>query len=87
MENAVKHGLGKGIGPEHITVRTRSEDGGAVITVEDDGPGIGPEPEDSGAHVGLSNVRERLELMCGGTLDAAPRPGGGTIVTVTIPRD
>ncbi|MBR5364927.1 MAG: histidine kinase [Clostridia bacterium] len=87
VENAVKHGLGKGIGPEHITVRTRSEDGRAVITVEDDGPGIGPESEDSGVHVGLSNVRERLELMCGGTLDTAPRPDGGTIVTVMIPRD
>ena len=87
VENAVKHGLGKGIGPEHITVRTRSEDDRAVITIEDDGPGIGPEPEDAGGHIGLANVRERLELMCGGTLDAAPRPGGGTIVTVTIPRD
>ncbi len=85
VENAVKHGLGKGIGPEHITVRTRSEDDRAVITVEDDGPGIGPASEDSEAHIGLRNVRERLELMCGGTLEYAARPGGGTAVTVTIP--
>ena len=85
VENAVKHGLGKGIGPEHIAVRTRSENDRAVITVEDDGPGIGPAAEDSEAHIGLRNVRERLELMCGGTLEYAARPGGGTAVTVTIP--
>ena len=87
VENAVKHGLGKGIGPEHIMVRTWAEKGRAVITVEDDGPGVGPAGEDSETHIGLSNVRQRLELMCGGTLDIAPRPGGGTVVTVTIPRD
>jgi len=87
VENAVKHGLGKGVGPEHIAVRTRSEDDRAVITVEDDGPGIGPASEDSEVHIGIANVRERLELMCGGTLDTAPRPGGGTVVTVVIPRE
>ena len=87
VENAVKHGLGKGIAPEHITVRTWSEDGRAVITVEDDGPGIGSVSEDSEVHIGLANVRERLEIMCGGTLEMAPRPGGGTVVTVKIPRN
>ena len=87
VENAVKHGLGKGVGPEHITVRTKSEAGHVIITVEDNGPGIGPEAEDSEVHIGLANVRERLEIMCGGTLAAAPRPGGGTIVTISIPRD
>ena len=87
VENAVKHGLGRGVGPEHITVRTRAEEGCAVITVEDDGPGMKPASEDSEAHIGLANVRERLELMCGGTLDVAPRSGGGTVVTVSIPRN
>ncbi len=86
VENAVKHGLGKGISPEHVTVRTWAEEDHAVITVEDDGPGMGSEPEDPEGHVGLRNVRERLELMCGGTLETAPRAGGGTVVTVTIPR-
>ena len=85
VENAVKHGLGKGVGPEHIKVRTRSEDDRAVITVEDDGPGIWSASKDSEVHIGLANVRERLELMCGGTLECASRPGGGTAVTVTIP--
>lgn len=85
VENAVKHGLGKGVGPEHITVRTRSENDRAIITVEDDGPGIGPAADDSEVHVGLANVRERLELMCGGKLEFTDRQGGGTSVTVTIP--
>ncbi len=87
VENAVKHGLGGGQPYGHIMIRSRAENGCAVITVEDDGPGIGPESEDSEEHIGLANVRERLEIMCGGMLDAAPRMEGGTIVTVTIPQD
>ena len=86
VENAVKHCLGKGIAPEHILVRTWAEGGGAVITVEDDGPGYDASEADIGEeHVGLQNVRERLEMMCSGTLNIAPRPGGGTVATVHIP--
>ncbi len=87
VENAVKHGVGSGQAQGHILIRSRAENGCAVITVEDDGPGIGPAPEDAEAHIGLANVKERLEIMCRGTLDTAPRLGGGTIVIVTIPRD
>ncbi len=85
VENAVKHCLGKGIGPEHICVSTRMEEGASVITVTDDGPGIGEDALDSEAHIGLRNVRERLELMCGGTLRIESANGHGTTVKVTIP--
>ena len=33
----------------------------------------------------LSNIRQRLELMCGGSLTITPNDGGGTVVTVAIP--
>lgn len=85
VENAVKHGLGRGVAPEHILVATRAEEGQSVIVVADDGPGIGPGADDSEVHVGLQNVRQRLELMCGGTLRVENASGGGTIVTITIP--
>ena len=87
VENAVKHCLGKGIAPEHIRVSTWMEDGSSVITVTDDGPGIGAEDADAEVHVGLRNVRERLELMCGGSLRVESAGGQGTTVTVTIPHD
>ena len=85
VENAVKYGVGKGHSPEHIIIRSRSTEGGAEIIVEDDGTGYDPQP-DGGVHVGLGNVRERLAMMCGGTLEIAPRSSGGTVVTVFVPR-
>ena len=86
VENAIKHGVGSGVGPEHICVRVVADGADALITVEDDGPGIGATESSNDAHIGLQNVTDRLSLMCGGTLgirNAFPR---GTIVTVRIPR-
>ena len=42
-------------------------------------------PVDSEPHIALENIRQRLEIMCGGRLAIAPNDGGGTVVTVTIP--
>ena len=36
-------------------------------------------------HIGLSNARERVRLLCGGTLDISRREGGGTVVKIWIP--
>lgn len=86
VENAIKYGVGKGHSPGHIIVRTRSVDNGAKVIVEDDGAGYNPR-SDGEAHIGLLNVRERLEIMCGGTLEIAPRSSGGTVVTVFVPKE
>ena len=85
VENAVKYGVGMWRRPEHIVIRTRAGEKGVTLSVEDNGGGYNPQP-DSEVHVGLRNVRERLELICGGTLGIAPRPEGGTVVTVSIPQ-
>ena len=86
VENAVKYGVGKGYSPGHIRILSRAVPGGAELTVEDNGPGYAPSPrEDNEAHIGLASVRERLELMCSGTLSVGPRAGGGTTVTVFVP--
>ncbi len=83
-ENAVKHGMNAYAGPLHVTIRTCRTDTVIVITVEDDGSGFDT-AADSKAHTTLSNIRQRLELMCQGKMTISPRDGGGTIVTVTIP--
>lgn len=85
VENAIKHCLGKGIGPEHITVRTWAEKTGAFISVEDDGPGFDPNGKDDEQHVGIKNVRQRLQLMCGGTLEIQSGSPRGTVITIFIP--
>ena len=86
VENCVKHGVGDTHRAMHIIVTTRAVDDGAEIIVEDNGVGYEPAP-DGAVHVGLRNVRERLEMMCNGTLDIVPRPGGGTVVTVFVPKN
>ena len=85
VENAVKHGVGMGRRPEHIVIRSRAAEDGVEIIVEDNGAGYDPRP-DSEVHVGLQNVRERLAMMCGGTLEIGPKEGGGTVVTIHIPQ-
>ena len=84
VENAVKHGRDPYAGPFHISVRTRKTDSGSEITVSDNGRGFDP-ADDSGPHIALENIRQRLELMCGGSLVISPGDSGGTVVKVTIP--
>ncbi len=100
MENAVKHGIRQEHALLRIVIRTCKTAECSHVVIEDSGPGCEPDPESRAVscpedgtqseqerdpHVGLNNVRDRLEIICGGRLDIAPRPGGGTIVTVSIP--
>lgn len=83
-ENAVKHGINPYTGPLHVMIRTRQTDAGVEITVEDTGPGFDPSDE-SKPHTTLTNIRQRLEMMCGGSMIIMPRQGSGTVVKLTIP--
>ena len=84
-ENAVKHGMNPNAGPLHVSIRTRSTDSGTVITIEDNGPGFDPadavKPQTT-----LGNIRQRLEMMCGGKMEITSEEGSGTVVKVTIPQ-
>ena len=84
VENAVKHGMDPESEPLHLSIRTRKTDSGSEIIVEDNGSGFDP-AEDSEPHHALANIRQRLEMMCGGKLEIMPREGGGTVVKIMIP--
>ncbi len=84
VENAVKHGRDPYAGPLRISIRTRKTATGSEITVSDNGLGFHPANDDE-PHIALNNIRQRLEIMCGGSLAISPGDGGGTVVTVTIP--
>ena len=88
-ENAVRHGLSKK--PEGGTIRitTREIAEYYSILVSDDGVGFVPgEPYAAGGgHVGLSSVRSRLAILCGGSLTVRSVPGGGTTVEITIRKE
>ena len=90
VENAVRHGLTRR--EEGGCVRVSSRDVGAegfVVEVSDDGVGFDPQaplPRDGRVHLGLANVRTRLEAACGGTLEVESALGRGTTVRLHIPR-
>lgn len=86
VENAIRHGVRirrAGL----VQVSTRREAKAHVITVRDNGRGFDPaklEELDS-SHLGIRNVRERVEKMCGGTLQIDSTEGEGTSVTIRLP--
>lgn len=84
VENAVKHSLDPDGEPLHIYVKTRLTDDGDEIIVENNGADFSP-AEDSEPHIALSNIEQRLKMMCAGKMTITAREGGGTIVKVIIP--
>ena len=89
VENAVRHGITRREKGGTITIRTAETPDNWIITVQDDGIGFSPgTPEsDSHGHIGLENVRRRLEAQCGGTLTVTGRPGHGTTAAITLPKE
>ena len=55
--------------------------------IEDNGIGFDPNAMESteNGHIGIRNVRERIEQMCSGMLILESKVGGGTTVTIRIP--
>ena len=85
VENAVKHGMNPDAGPLRVCIRTLKAESGCEVVVEDNGPGFDPAIADD-PHTTLVNIRQRLRMMCGGTLQIGPRGGGGTVVRMEIPQ-
>jgi two-component system LytT family sensor kinase len=89
VENSIKHGLSRKVGPGTIVIRSWRERGRAVIEVEDDGMGVMPDrlnqPMSNG--IGLANVRERLQVIYGVTyqLKLTSEPGRGFRARIEVP--
>ena len=89
VENAVRHGIrGNEDGRGTVTISAREFQDRFEVSVQDDGPGFDPErmPDDGHPHVGLTNVRERLMQVCGGTLQIESYVGCGTTATIVLPK-
>ena len=57
------------------------------LVIADNGMGFDPDAVRStgGTHIVISNVRERLAKLCGGTMEINSKPGEGTRIVLTIP--
>ncbi len=89
IENAVKHGMmSKAEGILTVRLSTRAVVDGSLIRIEDDGGGfdLRETPEDNRAHIGLSNVKERIRAMTGGDLMIESVKGIGTTITIWLPK-
>ena len=88
VENAIKHGL---MGLEEggtVTISAYEEQNDYCICVSDDGIGFDVSGlTDSKKHIGIRNVRERLQAMCGGSLTIDSQPGAGTRALIRIPKE
>ena len=86
VENAIRHGVR--IRKEgRVTVSTRKTRDGHEITVRDNGRGfdVNAAEAQEGTHIGIKNVRERLERLCGGALTVESEIDKGTTVVIRIP--
>ncbi|WP_434742145.1 sensor histidine kinase [Micromonospora sp. SH-82] len=102
VENAVRHGLSGKPGTGMVSIEARDAGAECHITVEDDGVGMDPttltagiadlagsDPgDDSGQHVGLSNVDERLRSAFGDRFGLVVETGvgSGTKVSLRVPK-
>ena len=87
VENAIKHGIGRRRGNAGtVTIRTEELPDSFRITVTDDGVGYTGIPDDGKPHLGITNIRERLKLCCGGTLTVEGTPWQGTTAEIRIPK-
>ena len=88
VENAVNHGIGVLPSGGCVTISTQELPEYYEVRVADNGAGFDPDviPADGHAHVGISAVRSRLHILCGGTLDIRSAPGQGTAAIIHIPK-
>lgn len=88
VENAIKHGL---MGLESggcVEISTYETRDAFCVCVKDDGIGFDQNAfADGEKHIGIKNIRERIEVVCGGTLTINSIPGMGTTARITIPKD
>jgi two-component system, LytTR family, sensor kinase len=96
VDNAVRHGMERKTGPGHIDIAATPVGDEVHVSVEDDGVGMDPEQvralldrdDVETVEPGLGNVHQRLRRAFGDAygLVIQARAGGGTRVTMRVPR-
>jgi len=88
-ENAVKHGIAKSVNGGKLIIRTIEDYDNFYIYVIDNGVGFDPNKKlgfDGRHHIGIDNVRMRIEKRVNGKLEIFSSKGKGTTSVITIPK-
>ena len=89
VENAVRYGVMQREDGGTVWISTIETQSGYVITVTDNGVGfsVTTPKSDGRTHIGISNVKSRLETMCRGSLSINSVAGKGTVAVISIPKE
>jgi predicted ATPase/two-component sensor histidine kinase len=85
VENSVRHGVARKLGPGKVSVHVAVEPAACLIRVADDGPGWKSPKSPSG--FGLRSVEERLALLYSSGYEFKIESNAGVVITIKIPRD
>ena len=87
VENAVKHGVCAKKEGGTIKLATKREDDKIIVSIADDGVGFDAQSQpssDGKTHIGIANVKRRLEQMANAELSIVSQIGQGTVAEVII---
>ena len=88
VENAIKHGLMRLESGGTVVIRSYETPSHFCVEVTDDGVGFDTSlPVEEKKHVGLRNIRGRLQAMVNGDLTIESQPGKGTKAVIMIPKE
>jgi two-component system, LytTR family, sensor kinase len=84
VENAIKHGVAKTVGPAHIRLRAWAQAGQAHFAVVDSGPAFPVAPR---LGYGLQGLQDRLQLLYGtrASLTLLNQPEKHVLVSIPLP--
>lgn len=89
VENAVNHGISSLPSGGRVSIAASELADCFEVCITDNGVGFDPAAvlqKEARSHIGISAVRSRLHILCGGTLDIKSAPGQGTTATIHIPK-
>lgn len=89
VENSIKHGIRGKDTPGLLKITSNKTEKGYEVIISDDGIGFDPSApakEDGKSHVGMINVKSRLQQMCDASMIVESSPGNGCKTTVVFPR-
>ncbi|MBR1714405.1 MAG: histidine kinase [Treponema sp.] len=91
VENSIKHGI-RGKNQGFVKIHTYFDEKNHIIEVVDNGTGFDAKKilseieSEKSEHIGLKNVKDRIESMCNGKMKIESQIGVGTKITVRIPK-